>query len=440
MGPYVDAVSGDLDLPPRSDVVIIGGGIIGVSAAFELARRGLRVTLCEKGYVACEQSSRNWGWCRQAGRDEREMPLITESMRLWRDMDRLVGSPVGYVESGTIYVGEGDKDRAAFESWLDMAKPYETQARMISGEEFERRTKLPPKGRFGLYVPTDGRAEPQQAAPAIARAARAAGATILSNCAVRSIDRSAGRASGVVTERGRIDCDAVIVAAGAWSSLLCDGLDFSLPQLRIAGTVLRTSRVDDGPESSTWMGRLGFRKRQDGGYTIADGSSYVTPIVPGSFRFLRQFWPMLRQEWRAVKPLIGRETMRTFLASRPRPDRQSVFERVRVLEPEPDMASARGALEAMAQAYPAFRSASIVQAWAGFVDVTPDAIPYIGALPPVPGITVATGFSGHGFGIGPAAGRLAARIACGDTTAPDPEAMRLARFEDGSPVVLGAEV
>ncbi|MBX2855815.1 MAG: FAD-binding oxidoreductase [Rhodobacteraceae bacterium] len=437
MGPYVDSVGYDHDLPSHSDVVIIGGGIIGVSAALELARRGISVTLCEKGYVAGEQSSRNWGWCRQAGRDEREMPLITESLRLWRNMEAFVDADVGFAQCGTTYVGDGEKDRADFENWLAMAQPYETGARMVSGDEFERLMKAPPQGRFALHVPTDGRAEPQKAAPAIARAAIKAGATILSPCAVRVIEQSAGQVSGVVTERGRIRCNAVIVAAGAWSSLICSSLGFSLPQMTVRGSVLRTSRVENGPESCTWIGQLGFRKRHDGGYTIADGATFPTPIGPESFKFLRQFTPMLRQEWRGAKPYLSWDGLGAFFQRSPAPDRPSIFEQVRTLDPRPDMALLNRSLRTMAKIYPQFEAAQITQAWAGLIDVAPDAIPYIGQLPSTPGVTLATGFSGHGFGIGPAAGGLAARIAVGDASEAGVASMRLTRFNDGSPIILG---
>ncbi len=440
MGPYVDAVTGDIDLPETTDVVIVGGGIIGVSAALELARRGIAVTLCEKGHIAGEQSSRNWGWCRQAGRDEREMPLITQSMRLWRDMQQHVDTPLGYVECGTIFVGDNAEDAARFEAWIDMAKPFDTGARLISGAEFEARTKLPAKGRVGLYVATDGCAEPQKAAPAIARAAIARGAKILPHCAVRTVERTAGRVSGVVTERGRIGCNAVIVAAGAWSSLICRGLDYALPQLKVDGTVLRTSRVDDGPESCTWIGRIGYRKRQDGGYTIADGALYPAQVGPDSFRHLQAFLPLIRQDWRAMRPYIGRETLREFFTRPPAATRESVFEQARVREPQPDMGMARRTLAHMATLHPAFKSARIVQAWGGFIDVTPDVVPYIGPMPGVPGLTVATGFSGHGFGIGPAAGAFAASLACGDSPDWDHSSLRVDRFSDGSPVVLGADI
>ncbi len=228
MGPYVDSIISDEAMPAATQVVIIGGGIIGTFAALTLAGRGIPVVLCEKGYIACEQSSRNWGWCRQAGRDEREMPLIVQSLRLWRDMNRLTESDTGFRECGVLYVGESEADEARFADWADMAKPYDIGTRIVRGAELA--ALMPGASRTfacGLYVPTDGCAEPQRAAPAIARAAQRQGAVILAHCAVRGIERSGGRVAAVITERGRIACEAVMLAGGAWSSLFCASLGHS---------------------------------------------------------------------------------------------------------------------------------------------------------------------------------------------------------------------
>src|SRR5579863_8608671 len=225
MGPYVDSVTSDEAIPATTSVVIIGGGIVGSFAALTLAERGIPVVLCEKGYIACEQSSRNWGWCRQAGRDAREMPLIVQSLQLWRDMNRLTESDTGFRECGVLYVGESEADERRFTAWADMAKPYDIGTRIVRGAELA--ALMPGASRTyacGLYVPTDGCAEPQRAAPAIARAAQRKGAIILAHCAVRGLERAAGRVSGVITERGVIRCDAVILAGGAWTSLFCASL------------------------------------------------------------------------------------------------------------------------------------------------------------------------------------------------------------------------
>src|SRR5450755_4964788 len=135
MGPYVDSIISDEVMPAATSVVVIGGGIVGAFAALTLAARGIPGVLCEKGYIACEQSSRNWGWCRQAGRDEREMPLIVESLRLWRDMNRRTGSETGFRTCGVMYVGDSEGDEARFAAWLAMAQPFDIGTRIVRGAE-----------------------------------------------------------------------------------------------------------------------------------------------------------------------------------------------------------------------------------------------------------------------------------------------------------------
>jgi glycine/D-amino acid oxidase-like deaminating enzyme len=442
MGPYVDSITPDEMIPAVTGVVVIGGGIIGTSAALALAARGIPVVLCEKAYIACEQSSRNWGWCRQTGRDEREMPLIVESLKLWRDMDRLTESATGFRECGVLYLAESEDDERAFDTWLAMARPYDIGARMIRGGDLAALMPGATRAlRCGLHVPSDGCAEPQKAAPAIARAAQRMGAVILAHCAVRGIDRAAGKIRAVVTERGSIACDTVILAGGAWTGLFCASLGIRLPQLKVLSSVLRTAPVDAGPHTCTYMNEVAYRKRSDGGYTIARGSGIVVPLVPDSLRYAREFWPTLRKEGTALTPRLNVQSWRELCAPRRWSlDRPSPFETTRVLDPAPDAALNRQAREAMGRLYPQFRDAPVVQEWAGYIDATPDIIPYIGAADAVPGLTVAAGFSGHGFGIGPGAGRLAADLATGQTPSVDPSPFRLARFSDGSPLVLGPEI
>lgn len=442
MGPYVDSITPDETMPASTGVVVIGGGIIGTSAALALAARGIPVVLCEKAYVGCEQSSRNWGWCRQAGRDEREMPLIVESLRLWRDMDRLTASATGFRECGVLYVAESPADEAAFQAWLDMAAPFEIGACLLRGAELAALMPGASKEfRCALHVASDGCAEPQKAAPAIARAAQRMGAVVLAHCAVRGLDLAAGRIRAVVTERGAIACDTVILAAGAWSSLFCASVGVRLPQLKVLSSVLRTAPLAGGPEPCTYLNELGYRKRSDGGYSIARGSGLVVPLVPDSLRYLREFWPSLRQQAAAVRPRIDAQTWRELgVPRRWALDRPSPFETTRVLDPAPDAGMNRLAWDSMQRLYPQFRGVPVVQQWAGYIDASPDLIPYIGACGEVPGLTVATGFSGHGFGIGPGAGRLAADLATGQAPSVDPSPFRLGRFSDGSPVLLGPEI
>ena len=129
----------DTTLPERVDVAIIGGGIAGVSTALELAERGVSVALFEKGIIGGEQSSRNWGWCRQMGRDSREIPLILESLKLWRRMNERVEAETGFTQCGIVYLCETEEEVAARENWYNAnAKPYGLETRLVSGAEADR--------------------------------------------------------------------------------------------------------------------------------------------------------------------------------------------------------------------------------------------------------------------------------------------------------------
>jgi glycine/D-amino acid oxidase-like deaminating enzyme len=441
MGPFVDSVESDEALPASTSVLVIGGGIIGASAAFALASRDIPVVLCEKGYIGCEQSSRNWGWVRQAGRDSREMPLIVESLRLWRDLNRLTESECGFRQRGVTYVGDTEVHEKSFKDWFDMARPYDIGTRLVNGDEVKA---LMPRARhvfpFGLHVPTDGCAEPQKAAPAIARAARRKGALVFTHCAVRGLERAAGRVAAVITERGRIACDSVILAGGAWSSLFCGSIGIRLPQLKVLSSAMRTAAVEAGLDVCTYTSDVGYRKRLDGGYTIGK-DRFLVPLIPDSFRFLPEYFSTVRKEAASLKMRFNAQSRREFRTPRRWAlDKPSPFEATRVLDPPPSATLNAQALESMQRLYPGFERVPIVQSWAGYIDVSPDVIPYIGSVDALPGLTIASGFSGHGFGIGPAAGQLAAEITIAEKPLVDPSPFRVSRFSDGSHLTIAMEL
>ncbi len=218
MGPLVETVPSDRELPSRADVVVIGGGVIGVTTAMVLAERGLSVIVVEKGHVAGEQSSRNWGWCRQARRDPREFDLIRESLKLWRGMDARIGGDTGFTECGIFFGARDEATVDSYTTWVGEAAQAGIATEMASSDTIRRLLPGdldPPK--TGLYCATDGRAEPQRAVPAMARYARSRGARILADCAARGIETAGGRVVSVVTERGPIATDRVVVAGGAWT-------------------------------------------------------------------------------------------------------------------------------------------------------------------------------------------------------------------------------
>jgi glycine/D-amino acid oxidase-like deaminating enzyme len=436
MGPTVDPVQAVDTVPERVDVVIVGGGIVGSSAALYLARKGVSVALCEKGHIAGEQSSRNWGWVRKARRDPREIPLIVESLRLWEGMNAEVQGETGFRRSGIVFAAESDEDVNRYETWLGHARPYQIDAKLVSGPDLDR--VMPGGGKrwkAALYCASDGRAEPQKAAPAIAAAARREGAAILTNCAVRGVERSAGRISAVITEYGRIACSTVVVSAGAWSRRFLKDLGLTLPQLKVRASVMRTAPLDGPPESALWCNDFAFRKRLDGGYNIANGHVNVVPIVPDSFRFFSTFLPAFLMDAKSLKLRVDGRFAQERKEAKPVPlDQVSPYEQTRVLDPAPDSRYLREALDGLAKMYPVFAAAKVAQEWAGLIDVMPDAIPVISPVDSVPGLIIATGFSGHGFGIGPGAGRLIADLATGAEPIVDPKEFRFTRFSDGTRV------
>ena len=433
-GPPLDASETDAKPPRAVDVVVIGGGIVGISTALFLAERGVSVALCEKGILAGEQSSRNWGWVRKMGRDPRELPLMIESMRLWDGLQGQHGLDLGFRRSGIVYLCRSERELARRTAWLDHARDFQLDSRMIDAADV-RRVLPGDKGQWlgALHTPSDGRAEPQKAVPGLARRARELGARIITKCAVRGIETQAGRVAAAVTEHGTISCSSVVLAGGAWSRLFCRSLDLTLPQLKVIASVMRVDGVTEGPESAALCSDFAFRKRADGGYTVTGGTGAVADIVPDSFRFFRLFVPLAAAERRRTRLRLGRRFVEEYRqATRWQLDEPSPFERSRILDPQPSTRELDAGLQHLKAAFPAFNTATIRQRWAGMIDATPDAIPVISGVDSLPGFYIATGFSGHGFGIGPGAGRLMADIVTGHSPIVDPAAFRFSRFTDGS--------
>ncbi|WP_416368955.1 NAD(P)/FAD-dependent oxidoreductase [Tritonibacter mobilis] len=429
-GPQLPHFNSDRVLPKAVDVVIIGGGIVGASTALELAERGHSVLLCEKGQIAGEQSSRNWGWVRMSQRDPREMELMTHSQRIWEGLDMRTGYATGYTKCGIMFTAHTRKREAELSAWSEHLKAIGGEGHMLRGESLEQLT--PGYGhriRAGFYTPQDGCAEPQMATHAIASAARDKGAVVITGCAVRRLDVEAGRIRGVITEKGRVNATAVVVAGGAWSRLFLRNEGLFLPQLKVLNSVMRLSPVEGVPETALWAACFGLRKRMDGGYTVASGGENTFDIVPDTFRIGHRFIPAFLRDVTALRFRVSDRWRIESSEARPWSGQdRSPFEETRVLDPQPSQKALRRGLAAVRDAFPALEKADVTQSWGGLIDVTPDEIPVISEVISRPGLFVSTGYSGHGFGLGPGAGRLTADLVTGDAPIVDPRPFRLSRF------------
>jgi glycine/D-amino acid oxidase-like deaminating enzyme len=230
-----------------------------------------------------------------------------------------------------------------------------------------------------------------------------------------------------------MSCEAVVLAGGAWSRRFLCNLGIPFPQLTVINSVMRTEPLEIGLERSCSAGRFAFRKRLDGGYTVAHRHLSVADIVPDSFRLLFSFLPALRLNWSGLSLRLGKRFLDEARLKRHWAlDEVSPFEQVRILDPEPVSFVLEEAAASLKDYYPAFGAMRIAERWAGAIDATPDAVPVISAVNAVPGLFLASGFSGHGFGLGPGAGKLMAQLVTGEAPCVDPSPFAYSRFFDGS--------
>lgn len=402
-------------LPTEADAVVIGGGVVGVFTAYYLARRGVKVALLEKGRIAAEQSSRNWGWCRQQNRDARELPMATKSLDLWEKVAEETGEDTGFRRCGLLYLSQDENELAGWAKWRDFAKTVGVTTHMLSGEEATDRGRgTGRKWKGGVFSPTDGTADPSRAVPVVARAIMANGGTVHQNCAARGIELSAGRVSGVVTEAGTIRTQTVVMAGGAWASSFCNQLGIRFPQAAVRSSILAVAPGANSLPDALHTSQVSLTRRSNGGYTLAiSGRARVDP-TPQQLRFSREFVPMFARRWRSLAPgafqgwCQGHETLKKWSL-----DDVTPMEKNRILDPKPDMKQIRLTHRRACELFPELDQIPVSDIWAGYIDSTPDGVPAIGEAEGIPGFILAAGFSGHGFGIGPGAGHLIADIITG---------------------------
>ena len=288
-------------LPREADVVVIGGGVVGVFTAYYLARRGVKVALLEKGRVAAEQSSRNWGWCRQQNRDARAADG-NEEPRSLGEVAQETGEDTGFRRCGLLYLSQDENELAGWAKWRDFARTVGVTTHMLSAEEAsERGQATGRKWKGGVFSPTDGTADPSKAVPVAARGIMAAGGTVHQELrgSWRRAECRPGKRCG---DRSRHHPDE----DGGWQE--AHGL---LPSA--INSVFASRRLPCAFHSCRSAGRKwsagcpahrarSLTRRSNGGYTLAiSGRARIDP-TPQQFKFSREFLPMFARRWRSLAP------------------------------------------------------------------------------------------------------------------------------------------
>lgn len=412
------------------DVIVIGGGIVGCSAAYYAAGKGMRVLLVERDAPGSAQSGRNLGFVRQQNRDFRELSLMIGALRIWEGIEAELGRPVGWRQGGNLSLAFDEADLISRRDWQRRAvDEFGLDTRMLSASETYALVPQLATGRGvvgAMYTPTDGKAEPARATRAFFDAALGLGVSVSFGDPVTRIDVSAGKVSGVQIGDRLHRAGMVITAAGAGSAALLRKIGLNLPQEFIRATVARTVASPGERVAACVSGQqTGIRQDVNGAYVISvAGGEYHLRL--DSWRHMRWYQATRKSNPDAaridylapVKRLLPHRT-NSPLADFP-PSRD---------HPRPEAFRVEQARREFAELFPVLADLEIETSWAGIIDVMPDVIPVLGAVDGVSGLLVATGFSGHGFGPGPMAGKVLSDLAAGQQSPVDITRLSPMRFE-----------
>ena len=255
------------------------------------------------------------------------------------------------------------------------------------------------------------------------------GGHVVQNCAARGVELAAGCVAGVVTERGVIRTAAVVVAGGAWAGSFMNQLGIVFPQAAVRSSILSVAPGATGLPPALVSGGVAVTRRGDGGHTLAISGRACLDPTQGAIAGIRQFLPMFARRWKSLRPgglqawTAGFETRARWALDQPTP-----MERTRILDPRPSARIIAQTLSKARALVPGLQTIPVQATWAGYIDSTPDGVPVIDANIGIPGLVLAAGLSGHGFGIGPGVGHLVADLVLGRPPIAETKDYRLARF------------
>jgi sarcosine oxidase, subunit beta len=371
-----------------AEVVVIGGGIVGCAAAYYLTRRGKRIILLEKSLIGGEASGRNGGGVRSQCRDRRERSLAMASIKLWEGLEKELGFDLEYVQGGNIRLGTNEARMEALRREGDEERADGLMVEMWDRDEVRRRAPYLSDVFIGAkYCPSDGTANPLLAARALGEAAKRSGATLLTRTEAVGLEASAGEVASVLARDAHgdlcIEAPWVIHAGGPWTPLLSQMLGLRVPIEAARSTIAVTQPMPFLFREFLSSHDLGVYARQARAGQVHLGG---VGTIEGTFN----------QDVAA-----------------------DVLERL---------------TRAAGQMVPGLRGINLLRAWAGTIELTPDKVPIIERIAGTRGYILASGFSGHGFCLGPIAGKLLSEMIVDGAPSLPLDEFRLSRFAGSPPV------
>ncbi|TDV72835.1 FAD-binding oxidoreductase [Pseudomonas sp. LP_7_YM] len=369
-----------MSLPIDVDAVVIGGGIVGASAALFLAKAGQRVTLLERDFFGSHSSGVNYGGVRRQGRPLPQLPLSQRAHGIWSDLQGLIGTDGEYLRSGHLKLARSDRDMAALEAYEKAARGFGLDLQLL--DRAQLRARFPWAGDVAVgasLCADDGHANPRIVSPAFAGAARGAGAQVFEQAHVTEVMHD-GHAFNVRTASGlHVRAPWLLNCAGAWAAALAEQFGEAVPMRTGHPAMLITEPLPMFMDVSTGVEGGGIYARQVARGNCVLGGGQGFPLDP----------------------------------TKARPGRAAILEIL------------RNAVEL----YPPLAGAQAIRTWSGTEGYLPDREPVLGASATQPGLLHGFGFAGSGFQIGPAAGEALAQIVCSGAPTIALDAFSISRFK-----------
>ncbi|MEO8134705.1 MAG: FAD-dependent oxidoreductase [Betaproteobacteria bacterium] len=378
----------------KADVVIVGGGLMGASAAFFLRQRGRSVILLERGLVGQQASGVNFGNVRRQGRFLPQLPLAHRSRAIWGRLQELLGEDAEFLVSGHVRIAYSEGQAEVMERYAVDARGWGLDLEIVGGSDFRRRFPFfGPEVLCGSYSRNDGHANPRLAAPAFGRAARREGAQVIENCEVLSVGRD-GEDFRVQTADGRtVRAPAALICAGAWADKLSADFGEPVPMTAHGPTMAVTEPMPYGivpvvgVSSKVPHEVVYFRQVKRGNIVFGGGARGPA-------------YPDLRRAY-----VLPENTLLQFRELR--------------------------------RLAPALARLQLIRVWSGIEGYMPDEIPIMGPSARVPGLYYAFGFCGHGFQLGPGVGDVMAELIDTGATSTPIESFDIKRFDAVSAAAAG---